>query len=437
MRKTLLIVFAMALAIGAQAQWIVQSTNFPNQSTGVRTISIASDDVVWVSPYDGTAGSTANYRMYSKTVDGGNTWVYGDITAVPSTCAIAMIHAVDANNAYAVAYPSGSTLTGQGIYRTTDGGATWARQTTAAFTGSSSFSNVVWMDAEGNGFCQGDPLDGYFELYTTTDFGENWTRVPEANIAAPLAGEYGYVGQIESVGSTIWFTTNKGRIYRSTDKGLNWVAFQTPLSDFGSTTMSGNVSFTNDDYGLIVNKDGNLWKTEDGGENWTAITATTKSADIAFVQGTMFVVTTGSKTGDTGSAWSEDGGMTWNVNADDGDQHTEMAFNANHVGWSGGFTGQDGSGGIFKYDGTFLAVEDMDAAQNVTCFPNPTNDFLQVQAEAQIQDVRILNFLGQEVSRVAGTANYMTLDLGQMQSGIYFVEVNTINSKQTVKVVKK
>lgn len=436
MKKTLFFVFAMVLAIGANAQWIIQSTNFPDESTGVRCISIVNDDVVWVSSYDGS-GNNAALRTFSKTTDGGENWTAASLTGVPTNCDIAMIKAIDANNAWAVAYPTGSNANGQGVYRTTDGGANWIRQESADFTASSSFTNVVWMDAEGNGFCQGDPADGYFELYTTSDFGENWTRVPQANIAANLSGEYGYVGQVFNVNNTIWFTTNKGRIYRSADKGLNWEVFQSPINDFGGSGMSGCIDFADENYGLIINKNNQAWKTENGGETWTEVADAPFTADVAFVKGTSFAVCTGSAQNASGSAWTEDGGMTWNVYQDDQDQHTEMAFNANHVGWSGGFSTTANGGGIFKYNGTFLGVEQTEAVTSISCFPNPANNFLQVQANSKINEVRILNFLGQEIEHLIGSNNYMTIDLSAMQSGIYFVEISTINGKETAKVVKQ
>lgn len=436
MKKSLLIFFSLVLAFGAQAQWMIQSPNFPNESTGIRSISIVTDDVVWISAYDGSSSSAVR-QDFSLTTDGGTTWNAGMIDVGSATVDIAMIHGIDAENAWAVGYPNTS---GQGgVFRTADAGATWVRQESASYSGSASFANVVWMDIDGNGFCQGDPIDGYYELYTTVDFGATWTRVPEANIPAPTSGEYGYVGQIYSAGSTLWFTTNKGRIFRSTDKGLNWVAFQSPISDFGGTASSGNIAFTDDNYGLLINSDGEVWISEDAAETWVDAnnTGTAFGAGIAFVEGTMFAVSTGSATDASGSSWTEDGGLTWTVNDNDADQHTFMAFNENHEGWSGGFSGADGSGGIFKYVGTFVSVDEMDAVQNVTCFPNPTSGLFHVQAEEKIIDVRIVNFLGQLVNQIEGDDSYMTLDMANYDNGVYFVEVSTLSAKHTVRIVKR
>ncbi|NPD45958.1 MULTISPECIES: T9SS type A sorting domain-containing protein [unclassified Lentimicrobium] len=436
MKKTLLFLMSLVLTISVQAQWMIQSPNFPDESTGVKHISIVNDDIVWISAYDGSA-SSEHRQNFSKTIDGGTTWTAGMIDVGSSTVDIAMITAIDVDKAWAVGYPNTS---GQGgIFHTSDGGVTWARQESASYTAASSFSNVVWMDIDGNGFCQGDPIDGYYENYTTNDYGANWTRVPEANIPTPISGEYGYVGQIYSTANSIWYTTNKGRIFRSTDKGFNWEAFQSPISDFGSATSSGNIAFSDNNYGLLINNTGSVWNTENGGETWTELntTGTIFMSGLDFVDGTLFAVATGAATDNSGSAWTQDGGITWNVNDGDVDQHTFIALNENHQGWSGGFTGADGSGGIYKYNGTYVKVEEMDAKQNITCFPNPTNNLLQVQSQEQIKEVRILNFVGQIVNRIQGTDAYMTIEMAGLKNGVYFVEVETLNAQHSVKVVKQ
>ncbi|MBK8854388.1 MAG: hypothetical protein IPN10_09865 [Saprospiraceae bacterium] len=51
----------------------------------------------------------------------------------------------------------------------------------------------------------GDPRDGEFEVYTTKDGGVQWTRVSGDHIPNPISGEFGYNGDYEVVGNTIWF----------------------------------------------------------------------------------------------------------------------------------------------------------------------------------------------------------------------------------------
>ena len=133
-----------------------------------------------------------------------------------------MIHAFDANTAWLAAYPTAGGQQG-GIWKTTNGGNTWTQQTSATFNNAASFTNVVYFWNANEGFCQGDPINGEFELYTTTNGGTTWNQVPGGSIPDPAGGnEYGYTRQIEVVGDNVWFTTSLGRVYHSTDKGYTW-----------------------------------------------------------------------------------------------------------------------------------------------------------------------------------------------------------------------
>jgi len=85
-----------------------------------------------------------------------------------------------------------------------------------------SFFNVVHFFDENNGIVQGDPVNGEFEIYVTSDGGDTWTAIDGANIPDAVSGEYGTVGYIYGNASTVWFFTTKGRVFRSVDKGQTW-----------------------------------------------------------------------------------------------------------------------------------------------------------------------------------------------------------------------
>lgn len=322
-------------------EWIIQNSNFTNTSTGIGHIDIVDANTVWAVSYDGSGGA-ANYQEFTKTTDGGANWTVGTIDVGDVDLGISMITAIDDQTAWLVAYPQQAGDVG-GIWKTTDGGSTWNRQNSATYNDASgaSFSNVVHFWDANNGFCQGDPINGEYELYTTTDGGANWNLVPGANIPNPLnANEYGYVRDIEVVGDTVWFGTNTGRLYRSPDKGYTWEVFQTPETDMGNASYS----FRDGGTGLM-NVGGTIYRSTDGGETWNQVTTTGTVAEsnICYIEGTDVVFSTG-----TGSSYSEDGGTTWNVI--DTDQHTYVEFLNPSIGWSGYFTQTDGSHGIWKWN---------------------------------------------------------------------------------------
>jgi subtilisin family serine protease len=272
--------------------WIPQNTRFATASRGVNWISIVNQNIVWALGYDGTGGA-ANVQEFTKTTDGGLNWIPRTINVGNTGLGISMIHALDSNIAWLAAYPNAAGQTG-GIWKTTNGGTTWTRQTTATFNNAASFTNVVHFWNANEGVCQGDPINGEFEIYRTTNGGTTWSLVAGANIPNPLSGEYGYTRQIETYGDTVWFTTNLGRIYRSVNKGQNWTVSQSPLTDFGGTAMSGNLSFGNGLEGLIVNMNSQVYKTTNGGTTWTLLTTAGSvfNNGLCWVPGTNIIFTT-------------------------------------------------------------------------------------------------------------------------------------------------
>lgn len=319
-------------------EWIIQNTGFTATSTGVGHIDIVDINTAWAVAYDGTGGG-ANIQAFTKTTNGGTTWTPQTINVGNTGLGISMISAIDATTAWLAAYPNAAGQIG-GIWKTTNGGTTWTRQSSATFNNANSFTNVVHFWDANNGFCQGDPINGEFELYTTTNGGTTWTLVPGANIPNPLAGEYGYVRDIEVIGDTVWFGTNMGRLYHSVNRGLNWNVYQTPETDMGNA----NYSFRDGSTGLLTTG-GVVHKTTDGGANWTQLTTTGSvfTNGLCFIEGTDVAFTTG-----TGSSYSEDGGLNWNII--DTDQHTYVEFINPSVGWSGAFTVSPSEHGIWKWN---------------------------------------------------------------------------------------
>jgi len=322
---------------------------------------------VWAQAYDGVT-STNNIQEFTKTTDGGNTWVSSTINIGNSALGISMIHALDANTAWLAAFPNAGGQTG-GIWKTTNGGATWNRQNSATFNNAASFTNVIHFWDANNGFCQGDPINGDFELYTTSDGGANWIAVPGANIPNPLNGnEFGYTRQIDVIGDDVWFSTSVGRIYHSTDRGLNWTVAQTPVADFGGGVVSGtsaNFSFGTTSNGLIVDNNAVVYKTTNGGNTWSTVTTTgtVLSNSLCFVEGTNTVFSTGA-----GSSYSQDGGVNWTTI--DTEQHLYVEFLNISIGWSGWFNDANNPAqdGMWKWNNLSSALNaDFQGTPSIVC----------------------------------------------------------------------
>jgi len=352
MKKLLLSFFTIvALVISSQAQWIEQASGFTAVSRGIRYMDAVDPDIAWAVAYDGS-GSAAACQDYTRTVNGGDLWTPGQIPGIPAMD-LAMVSAISDQLAWIVAFPPAATTTGMGIYATADGGTTWTHQTTALFNNASSFPDCVHFFDANNGWCMGDPINSEFEIYTTTDGGTTWVAVPGANIPNPVSGEFGVVGYYCAVNDTIWFGTNKGRIYKSIDKGLNWTVAQIP----GWTAIYVTPRFKNGTYGVaqdLSSTTSRLAETSDGGATWSVMTFTGNlfTNDIAYVPGSSETyIASGAAAGASGVTYSFDGGNTWNdMTSTLGVQFLAMTWLSDSVGWAGAFNTDATTGGMFKFD---------------------------------------------------------------------------------------
>ena len=412
-------------------EWILQDTDFSNQSTGINYLSIVNENVVWGTAFDGT-GSGQNMQQFTKTIDGGENWESNSINLGNLNLGISMIHAISDEIAWVVAYPTAANQIG-GIYKTNDGGITWSRQDSANYNTSSSFANVVYFWDENTGFAQGDPINGEFELYVTSNGGENWQIVPGNSIPNPLGGEYGYTRQIEVVDDNIWFTTNNGRIYHSIDKGNNWSVYQSPINDFGSAEVSGSISFSDSLNGIIIDNNGNVFRSFDSGYSWSQITITgpVYTSGLCFIENTNTVFTTGG-----GSSFSTDGGYSWTPI--DTAPHLFVDFYNEELGWSGGWTqvtGTISSGGVWKWEDFSLEINiPEDELNSIKYFPNPTDGLLNILYEGEIQTI-VLDIKGKEIIKT----DKKIIDLMNLNKGIYILKVIDQSSKKIdfIKIIKK
>jgi len=427
----------------ANTAWIEQASGFTTMYRGVYHISIVNDSIAWATAVDGTNGSPVN--EFTKTLNAGNLWTPGTIT-VNGALAPANISAVSATKAWVAEYPT--TGAGGKVYATTDGGATWVNQNNASmYTNSASFLNIVHFFNENDGFCMGDPINGYFEIYYTHDGGATWTAVATANNPAAQSGEMGWTGVYDAYNNIAWFGTNKGRIYKTTDKGETWTVLTPGLTDIQKVTFNNEMNgiaqqiVYNTSTGGITSL--TMKKTTDGGVTWTSVTpgANFWKSDICAVPdmpGKYYSVgTDGGASGSAkyGSSYSLDFGATWTP-IDTGVQYICVEFLNDQTGWAGGFSTNATTSGVFKWD-TQTSVQSIQQLVNISIYPNPASEYLNVESTENIHSIQVLNQLGQEIMN-QNVANLKTkLSLQQMNKGLYLLKVNTDKGSNIYKFIVK
>lgn len=168
------------------------------------------------------------------------------------------VFAYDANLVFLCATDTGYAATY--IMRSSNGGSNW--QTVMSMNGA--FFDAVWMYNANNGFMYGDPVNGRWLLYKTTNGGLNWDST--GMYLPQLGGEWGWNNGIYYDGTATWFATGNpsdtGRIYKSTNLTA-WTYKNTP-------GVSGTqiIWFNNATTGFACQA-----KTTDAGNTWFKMTS--------------------------------------------------------------------------------------------------------------------------------------------------------------------
>ncbi|MGD1318793.1 T9SS type A sorting domain-containing protein [Chryseobacterium sp. 2R14A] len=445
MKKILLSAFALIISSSSFSQyWSTQNTGFATASRGISGMEVYDANTVWAFAYDGVT-STNNIQEFTKTSNGGTTWTAGSINVGNPAMTITNISGVSGTTAWTGALMSTATDGIGAVYKTTNGGTSWTAQQAFSTIGESYLNFVHAFDAD-NVVAGGDPEGNEFELYTTSNGGTSWTRVAAASLPNPLNGEYGYNAGYYAVGNNIFFYTNKGRIYKSTDKGVTWsIAFTGStysLTDFGGTTVGGDMAWSSASNGIVLKKNYTgqnptalaIYRTTDGGTNWstvtfTGITAANNISDITYVPGTNILVATSS----AGGSWkSLDNGSTW-TSLDTGVQHLSVrCFDANTC-YSGGFNTSATVGGMFKSSQNLGVVDTKRATNALSIYPNPTKGEINIKTDKRVKTSTVFDLSG----KVLLQTNSEKLNIGQFVKGTYLVKVElTDGTSTTEKIIK-
>ncbi|MBK9731161.1 MAG: hypothetical protein IPO83_07715 [Chitinophagaceae bacterium] len=118
---------------------------------------------------------------FTRSTDGGKHWIAGSISAFPDYILVG-IAPVSATKCYGTMFSLDNSIAK--IVKTSDGGATWTEKLSYDFGESFSFFADIYFFNANEGLAYGDQSDGYFTIFTTSDGGNSWTRVPEANMPA-------------------------------------------------------------------------------------------------------------------------------------------------------------------------------------------------------------------------------------------------------------
>jgi photosystem II stability/assembly factor-like uncharacterized protein len=306
---------------------------------GGRALTVAGSSSRPNEYYFGAVGGGA-----WKTIDGGTTWKpitdgkirsssVGAIAVAPSNPDVVYVGMGESEL-------RGNVMQGDGVYKTTDGGKTWAHigleatQAIARIRVDANDPNLVYAAALGHPY--GPSADR--GVYRSTDGGTTWKKILYENdhsgaedISIDPRSNKIIFASTWDVQRTPWSLSSGGpgsHLYKSTDGGDTWKDItRNPGLPEGIVGKIG-VAVSGDSnriYAMVENENGGIFRSEDGGAKWekvnedrnvrqrsfyyTRLTADPKDKDVIYITNVRFYR-------------SSDGGKTFkSIRQPHGDNH--------------------------------------------------------------------------------------------------------------------
>jgi photosystem II stability/assembly factor-like uncharacterized protein len=295
--------------------WSLLTTNTP--TLGVSSILLHPTDanLILIGTGDRDGGDSPGKGVY-KSTDGGATWVASNTGMGTLAVGMMIMHPSDPNLILAA--------TSGGIYKSTDGGLNWTRK-------SSNTSN--YKDIR---FKPGDPAIVYAseggKFYRSANTGDSWTQIT----SGVVNGTRLVIGVSANQPATVYLCVTNGAfagLLRSTDSGLNF-STQSTTPNIMDYSCDGSGTSSQAWYDLCIAVDPananilyvggiNIWKSTNAGVSWTINShwvgsswgtscAPSVHADIHCLEfspanGNLFTGCDGgiSKTPDGGTTWTD------------------------------------------------------------------------------------------------------------------------------------
>lgn len=375
------------------------------------------------------------------------------------------------------------------IIHTSDGGKNWITQSRVV---NDYILDLFFLNGK-TGWATAWNFDGvsqYSVIYNTTNSGMNWTRTlyPDTvfliNTIYYLNEQKGFIGCVNN---------GKGVLFYTNDRGLNWHRANTD-SNFVSTFPVRTIKFKNANTGFAAggyfDVSGVVWRTTDGGFNWTSQTVGGEPFNcINFPAENVILISGGDYEFGVSSAISYNNGTTFEyhtngffgigystsfrtpsegwvatgysqsllLTTDTGKTYTSfpspdssslyaITFPDEETGWAVG-----NEGVIYKFSSSTIGVKNI--SENFpkdylivgNNYPNPFNPSTAFDFSLGVKSkitFRVFDISGREVLKIVkgelqAGSYYQKIDMGGFGTGIYFVKVEAVNGDGNFFVVRK
>jgi photosystem II stability/assembly factor-like uncharacterized protein len=413
MKKVIYILMFLTFASLANAQWSEQTSG---TTISLRSVSAVDNNVVWICGSNGTVLLTTN---------GGNSWTTK--TSPNPSITLRNIWGIDANNALVTG--SGTTAY---VYKTTDGGSTWAQVFSQLNGYINAISNTGWT----NSFIMfGNPVGGRWSIWRSNNDGTTWDST---GLYLPQVGsETGKPNSLmvlrDNTCGYSWFGTNTDWIYSS-------LCVNSFSQQNTGNTSSSAIWFNSITTGMVGDY-GWMRLTTNSGVTWNPLTNPVDDLKGGICgSGTNWWVA-----GNNGVIYfSSNNGSVWNnqYSASGSFNHITKARNNNNNIWA-----VRSNGGISKFTGSIgiqnISTEIPSSYSLFQNYPNPFNPTTNIRYQitnSKLVILKIFDILGKEVETLVnekqspGTYE-VDWNASQYPSGVYFYKLQSGDFVDTKRMI--
>ena len=375
-----------------KAQWVQQNSGTSNHLFGVCFTDANHGVAVGLN------------GIIVRTINGGQLW---QNASSPTT-----------NHLVTVCFPSPgvgyAAGNGGAIVKTTNGGSDW----TLLNSGTLSYINSLHFFNDTAGFAAGN---NDLIIYTN-DGGNTWSPRTNGTNSNQNINKLSFIS--DQIGYAAISENPYHGVLKTTDGGNSWV------KDTLGFNLPYSVFFTNASTGFAVGTFNHIWKTVNGGQNWTVTDSSNGGCyyDVFFTNpATGYVIGDQGmimKTTDVGSNWQQE---TTNTTTSLRSVFFTDAINGYVVGLNG----------LILKKGLNTSVSNFEKTDNnLNIYPDPASDNITIEG-TQNAVVEILNLQGQLIKSFVTNDIHTTLNISALEKGMYFIEVKTDSKLLIKKFVKE
>ncbi|WP_299212714.1 T9SS type A sorting domain-containing protein [uncultured Dokdonia sp.] len=299
-----------------------------------------------------------------------------------------------------------------------------------------------------------DPQDnqtlfyGTQRVYKSTDMAASWTAISPDLTNGSSSGNLTY-GTITTIdvspldSDIIYIGTDDGNVWQTTDGGANWISISATLPNRWVTRVQASPNTLNEVYVTFSGyrygeDDGHVFKSTDNGTNWTDLSNAIPDIPVSDIEidpfDNLFLAT------DIGVLSSNDGGNTW---LPFGENVPSLIVTDLHFDENSGFLFVATYGrSIYKINISedVLATDAFeDPIVEVLIYPNPAQNEISIGLNGTISsgNIRIFNQLGQQQLQTEISVNNPYVDIRNLATGMYILQIETGERTYTQKFIKK